>query len=287
MPFLRISSFSLRRLHSLSSSTLREFCYAGIPASVRARVWPQLTGNILHITPELYQIFKSRSSRIINQEVINRQQQKQEQHGEQLHPGEVSREDSIATIQHDIPRTHANESRFHDGGPMNLALESILQTYACYRPDIGYVQGMSYIAAMCVNYLDEYQAFATFANLLNRHVNFSLFLLAPEIVKAFSLTFDHLFQRALPQLYRHLLSESVSSEIFLLDWALTLFSKALPIPLAARLWDVYLLEGELFFIKASLGMSPFSPSHLTQLADPQESWRCTSSNWPRIRPPAS
>ena len=24
-----------------------------------------------------------------------------------------------------------------------------LETYACYRPDLGYVQGMSYIAALC------------------------------------------------------------------------------------------------------------------------------------------
>jgi hypothetical protein len=35
----------------------------------------------------------------------------------------------------------------------------------------------------------------------------------------------------------------ITSEMYLLDWNLSLFSKALPLEAAARIWDVYLMEG--------------------------------------------
>ena len=40
--------------------------------------------------------------------------------------------------------------------------------YVCYRPDLGYVQGMSFIAAILLLNLEEAEAFIVFANLVNR-----------------------------------------------------------------------------------------------------------------------
>lgn len=42
--------------------------------------------------------------------------------------------------------------------------------------------------------------------------------------------------------------------MFILDWTLTLFSKALPLDVAARIWDGYMLLGELFIMQTSLGI---------------------------------
>jgi len=58
----------------------------------------------------------------------------------------------------------------------------------------------------------------------------------------------------LPLLYNHFKDEGVSSEMYLLDWNLSLFCKALPIEVAARVWDCYLLEGEVFIVRAALGL---------------------------------
>ena len=39
-----------------------------------------------------------------------------------------------------------------------------------YRPDIGYVQGMSYLAGLVIMYIqDEYKSFQTFSNLMLKH----------------------------------------------------------------------------------------------------------------------
>ncbi len=47
---------------------------------------------------------------------------------------------TMSLIEWDLPRTFPTLGFFHDGGPMHTGLERILLCYACFRPDIGYVQ---------------------------------------------------------------------------------------------------------------------------------------------------
>ena len=249
-------------LSSISKDKLKDLCYQGIPSSIRVKVWPFLIGNNLQITPNLYEIFKSRA--LSHQILLNSNNEETEEkelnshdlgrkEERDLNSNDLGKEDSMLIIQYDLPRTFPNEIEFHNNSLLAISLETVLKTYACYRPDIGYIQGMSYLAAMCLTYLDEYQSFLTFANLLSSSFNFNLYLLQPSYFSSFIKTFDFFFQRSLPDLYQHLLSECISSDIFLLDWALTLFTKAFTVQIASRLWDVYLFEGELFFIKTCLG----------------------------------
>jgi len=54
----------------------------------------------------------------------------------------------VSLIPLDLPRTFPALAFFQPGGPWHDHLRQVLEAYACYRPDIGYVQGMSYIAAV-------------------------------------------------------------------------------------------------------------------------------------------
>lgn len=45
----------------------------------------------------------------------------------------------------------------------------MLEAFTIYRPDIGYVQGMSYIAATLLLYMDEHSAFITFCNMITKY----------------------------------------------------------------------------------------------------------------------
>jgi TBC1 domain family member 14 len=54
------------------------------------------------------------------------------------------------------------------GGPYYNTLHSLLGAYVCYRPDVGYVQGMSFIAAVLILNLEPADAFVCLANMLNR-----------------------------------------------------------------------------------------------------------------------
>lgn len=61
-------------------------------------------------------------------------------------------------------------SLFQEGMKYHDSLFKILRAFAMYRPDIGYVQGMSYIAAIVLLYIqDEYKAFMNFSNLMLKY----------------------------------------------------------------------------------------------------------------------
>eukprot|EP00602_Paraphysomonas_sp_CaronLab_P008488 CAMPEP_0185028716 /NCGR_PEP_ID=MMETSP1103-20130426/14654_1 /TAXON_ID=36769 /ORGANISM="Paraphysomonas bandaiensis, Strain Caron Lab Isolate" /LENGTH=322 /DNA_ID=CAMNT_0027563225 /DNA_START=110 /DNA_END=1078 /DNA_ORIENTATION=- len=228
---------------------MKALCSRGIPDAVRGQAWLMLAGNSLHITPALYEIFQSRSSSNPSTTTDTYTPDAVSTESKSL-----SREDSIALIQHDVPRTFAKYSLFSLDTRLTESLERVLRTYACYRPDVGYVQGMSYVAGMCLLYLDEYSAFQAFANILGRRINFDFYRLKPELMSPYVETFNYFFSRHLPGLRHHMIEEGVASEVFLLDWNLSLFAKAAPVPVATRLWDSYMVEGEVFVVRAALGI---------------------------------
>jgi hypothetical protein len=59
----------------------------------------------------------------------------------------------------------------------------------------------------------------------------------------------------------------VSSEMYLMDWNLALFSKALPLETAARIWDCYLVEGDVFIMRAALGILRMFAPKLSQQSE--------------------
>lgn len=162
--------------------------------------------------------------------------------------------ETVALIEFDLPRTFPTLGFFHNGGPLQSGLDNILTCYAHYKPEIGYVQGMSYLAAMLLLYMDEDQAFICLANLIDRRGNLDFYGLQRECIESHVSIFDDLFKKHLPLLYNHMMYHSVASEMYLLDWHLSLFTKVLPLEAVARIWDVYLYEGEIFLIRTALGV---------------------------------
>jgi len=47
---------------------------------------------------------------------------------------------------------------------------------------------------------------------------------------------------------------SSQSDMYLLSWLLTLFSKNIPLEVAARIWDGHLIFGEAYLVCACLGV---------------------------------
>jgi hypothetical protein len=74
------------------------------------------------------------------------------------------------------------------------SLQRMLQAFAMYRPDIGYVQGMSYIAAMVLMYLqEEHDSFVTFSNLMLKYPIMPFYTFNEEFVQKALQLFKQLF----------------------------------------------------------------------------------------------
>jgi len=160
-------------------------------------------------------------------------------------------------IKTDINRTFAHLSFFQRGCLLHDQLLELLCVYAKYRPDVGYIQGMSFVAGHLLLYIEDvYMAFVVLANLLNMPLFSALF--QPKGCRhAYT---DHyelhqkLLEAQLPQISEHFRNEGVAGDMYLLEWLITLFCRRLRLDTAGRLWDMYFTHGEIFVHKAAIAI---------------------------------
>ena len=83
---------------------------------------------------------------------------------------------------------------FHGGGPLQAPLYQVLESYGCYRPDVGYVQGMSHIASMLLLNMETLPAFVCLCNLLNQEMYFKFFRMNAQQMKLHLDVFQQVFR---------------------------------------------------------------------------------------------
>ncbi|XP_069609558.1 TBC1 domain family member 12 isoform X1 [Ranitomeya imitator] len=233
-----------------NSRKVRDLWWQGLPPSVRGKVWSLAVGNELNITPELYDIFLSRAK----ERWKSLSETTSENESEDAGVSVADREASLELIKLDISRTFPSLYIFQKGGPYHDLLHSVLGAYTCYRPDVGYVQGMSFIAAVLILNLEEADAFIAFANLLNKPCQLAFFRVDHSMMLKYFAAFEVFFEENLPKLFLHFNSYSLTPDLYLIDWIFTLYSKSLPLDLACRVWDVFCRDGEEFLFRTALGI---------------------------------
>ncbi|XP_062375473.1 TBC1 domain family member 12 isoform X3 [Sardina pilchardus] len=229
---------------------VRELWWQGLPPSVRGKVWGLAIGNELNITPELYEIFLSRAKEKWRSYSETSSETDVEDCGASL----ADRESSLDLIKLDISRTFPSLYIFQKGGPYHDLLHSVLGAYTCYRPDVGYVQGMSFIAAVLILNMEEADAFIAFANLLNKPCQMAFFRVDHDLMLKYFAAFEVFFEENLPRLYQHFQNNSLTPDFYLIDWIFTLYSKSLPLDVACRVWDVFCRDGEEALFRTGLGI---------------------------------
>jgi len=138
----------------------------------------------------------------------------------------------------------ARRARTAPDGVIKHASMPLLVGNCFYRPDVGYVQGMSYLAGNLLLYMSPFDAFVSFAHLLNSPF-FHVFLkLETDKMQERYRVFEDLLKDVEPELAKHLHQEGIAPELFLMEWCMTLFTKRLGLDVVGRVWDHYLLTGE-------------------------------------------
>ncbi|KAJ8008063.1 hypothetical protein DPEC_G00100880 [Dallia pectoralis] len=239
---------------------VRDLWWQGVPPSVRGRVWSLAVGNELNITHELYDICLARA-----REKWKTMPSAAEPETEDVGSSLADREASLELIKLDISRTFPHLCIFQQGGPYYDVLHSILGAYTCYRPDVGYVQGMSFIAAVLILNLDTADAFIAFANLLNKPCQMAFFRVDHSLMLKYFAAFDVFFEDNLPKLFAHFKENKLTPDIYLIDWIFTLYSKSLPLDLACRVWDVFCRDGDEFLFRVALGILRLYEDVLTRM----------------------
>ncbi len=225
---------------------VKQLTWEGIPPNMRKVVWPLLIGNKLSISPELFHIHGGRAFEVRKQS---------SQDGTVFEDARTAnKEQTVMLIPVDIGRTFPLLGFFQEEGPQHEELRHVLEAYVCLRPDIGYVQGMSFMAAVLLLNLDCYTSFQCLANILNRKIFLEFFRMNMIQIKKYMLVLEDLILKYLPKISAQFELVKLTPDMYIVDWVLTLYSKALPLDLAMRVWDYFFFEGTTFIYRVALGI---------------------------------
>ncbi|GAB5592247.1 hypothetical protein Unana1_07147 [Umbelopsis nana] len=158
-------------------------------------------------------------------------------------------------ITEDILRTLPSLCVFQVNGPMYGPLREVLRAYTTYRTDVGYVRGTSFLAGMFLLNMERDKAFIALCNIIQRsRVLSAMFSNSEDGVRGYAKVFNVLFAENLPKLYLHFRNLSLTPNNYLTDWLTTVFASVLPLELSSRLWDFFILHGDIVLFKAGLVM---------------------------------
>lgn len=124
------------------------------------------------------------------------------------HSKSKTKEKSILIIDTDIPRTFSYIEALTDERKQKLT--QILQAFTMYRPDIGYVQGMSYVAAMLLLHTDNpFMTFVMFCTLMTKFPILPFFNFNDVLIRKIMQLYKQIFAYNLPELCEHFELEGI------------------------------------------------------------------------------
>ncbi|XP_022772057.1 EVI5-like protein isoform X3 [Durio zibethinus] len=154
-------------------------------------------------------------------------------------------------------------------GPGQRSLYNVLKAYSVFDRDVGYVQGMGFLAGLLLLYMSEEDAFWLLVALLKGAVHApmeGLYQVGLPLVQQYLFQFDHLVREQLPKLGEHFSQEMINPSMYASQWFITVFSYSFPFPLALRIWDVFLYEGVKIVFKVGLALLKYCHEDLIKLS---------------------
>jgi hypothetical protein len=228
-----------------TSKEVRRLWEKGLPPSIRGEIWVKAIGNRLDLSQDAFDRYV-------------------EQCHKKLEDSYSEENASVQAIQLDILRTFPTLGFFQKGCAMHQQLHDVLGAYACFKPDIGYVQGMSFLAAVLLN-MDSYQAFVCLSNLLAQPCYSVFFRIDRNLMQPYFDVFNSFFKEEVKSVYSHFERLDVLPHYYLMEWVITLYTKCLPLDVACKLWDLYCRDGESFLFRVALGLLRMYKSKLLEL----------------------
>ena len=242
---------------------IKEYFYMGLPPTVRGRIWMLCLGNRFSITKEYYQIQVNNSKEILKkyQKIKEKNNQKNKNNDKDKDKNNKinesdeesnnidkeleskDKEKTIIVIELDIERTFPYLGLFKGNSPMAEDLREILRVFVISRPDIGYIQGLSFIAGILLLNMDKFKAFIALMNLILNPIMLPFYKMNNELIQQRLKLFKQVFYFNLPELCEHFDELGMLPENYFLVWNMTLFTHDVNLELANRIWDVFMIEG--------------------------------------------
>ncbi|XP_041640870.1 TBC1 domain family member 1 isoform X2 [Cheilinus undulatus] len=155
----------------------------------------------------------------------------------------------------DLGRTFPTHPYFQAQlGAGQLSLFNLLKAYSLLDPEVGYCQGLSFIAGVLLLHMGEEDAFNMLKFLmfdvgLRKQYRPDMIILQIQMYQLSRLLHD--YHR---DLYSHLEQQEIGPSLYATPWFLTAFASHFPLGFVARVFDMLFLQGSEVIFKVALSL---------------------------------
>uniref|UniRef100_A0A803K141 Ecotropic viral integration site 5 n=1 Tax=Xenopus tropicalis TaxID=8364 RepID=A0A803K141_XENTR len=169
-------------------------------------------------------------------------------------------------IRRDIARTYPEHDFFKEKDSLGQeVLFNVMKAYSLVDREVGYCQGSAFIVGLLLMQMPEEEAFCVFVKLMQDYRLRELFKPSMAELGLCMYQFECMIQEQLPELYVHFQAQSFHTSMYASSWFLTIFLTSFPLPIATRIFDIFMSEGLEIVFRAGLAVLQMNQTELMQL----------------------
>ncbi|XP_075800608.1 ecotropic viral integration site 5 protein homolog isoform X4 [Microtus pennsylvanicus] len=169
-------------------------------------------------------------------------------------------------IRRDIARTYPEHSFFKEKDSLGQeVLFNVMKAYSLVDREVGYCQGSAFIVGLLLMQMPEEEAFCVFVKLMQDYRLRELFKPSMAELGLCMYQFECMIQEHLPELSVHFQSQSFHTSMYASSWFLTIFLTTFPLPVATRIFDIFMSEGLEIVFRVGVALLQMNQTELMQL----------------------
>ncbi|XP_060088174.1 ecotropic viral integration site 5 protein homolog isoform X3 [Heteronotia binoei] len=169
-------------------------------------------------------------------------------------------------IRRDIARTYPEHDFFKEKDSLGQeVLFNVMKAYSLVDREVGYCQGSAFIVGLLLLQMPEEEAFCVFVKLMQDYRLRELFKPSMAELGLCMYQFECMIQEQLPELYVHFQAQSFHTSMYASSWFLTIFLTTFPLPIATRIFDIFMSEGLEIVFRVGLALLQMNQAELMQL----------------------
>nr|XP_048303026.1 ecotropic viral integration site 5 protein homolog isoform X1 [Myodes glareolus] len=169
-------------------------------------------------------------------------------------------------IRRDIARTYPEHNFFKEKDSLGQeVLFNVMKAYSLVDREVGYCQGSAFIVGLLLMQMPEEEAFCVFVKLMQDYRLRELFKPSMAELGLCMYQFECMIQEHLPELFVHFQSQSFHTSMYASSWFLTIFLTTFPLPIATRIFDIFMSEGLEIVFRVGVALLQMNQTELMQL----------------------